>query len=99
MAAVGAAQALMDSEWRSGAHYREHRLRLDFAPREEGPGAGPAADLDLDWLCPACRALNFARRAACYQCAAPRGADAEAVRPDAPSHVLRVSNLEPGTSE
>jgi hypothetical protein len=97
MAGAEVAQALLDSEWRDDAHYREHRLRL--APAAPSPAlAAPPAHPDLDWRCAACRALNFARRAEC-QCGAPRGRDSVAVHPDDPTHVLRISNLEEGTGQ
>ena len=89
MASVAAAQALMASEWRGGAYYRDARLRLRYS--EVDPRALPAPD--ADWACSACAGVNFARRLQCYSCGAPRTADTPTIDRDAPSTVLRIQDL------
>lgn len=96
MASVAAAVAVMDSDWRDGAYFKEHRLRLEYS-RAPSPPRGVFDD--TDWVCSACRALNFSRRMLCYQCRAPRTAECYSVEPGAPSHVLRIANLEPHVTE
>jgi RNA recognition motif-containing protein len=96
MTALPAAQALMDSEWRNNAYYRDCRLQLAYTP----PPSPPRGVLkDTDWVCPACSSLNFARRSTCYHCRVPRTEEAESIDPEAPSHVLKITNLEMQTDE
>ena len=46
-----------------------------------------------------CQTVNFARRTECHRCSAARPANPQRVsaEPEAPSAVLKVSNLEPQT--
>ena len=66
-----------------------------------GGGGGSSSGSTLDWICPRCTSVNFARRLECYQCAAVRPADPLRVASDkdGPSNVLKVSGLEEDASE
>lgn len=60
-------------------------------PYSSRPAAPPGAF--ADWLCPMCGAVNFARRAECFQCNCARPAGAQRVAADdaVPSRILKVT--------
>lgn len=62
------------------------------APGGAAPSAPEASHSQLDWICPMCTSVNFARRLECFQCMALRPTDPKRVivDSDGPSPVLKV---------
>eukprot|EP00775_Hariotina_reticulata_P007964 gene7965-8162_t len=104
-ATVDDARVLMESEGRWQLQLGGQQLLLDYshgAPASRS-GGSQSAELQpaLDWICDMCTAVNFARRLECYQCYTARPANPQRVTTDLsePSNILKVSGLEPQTSE
>ncbi|KAK9816422.1 hypothetical protein WJX72_000054 [[Myrmecia] bisecta] len=99
---VESAQAVMDSDARRALQLDGQTLHLDYshAPAPNPASASGAASMQ-DWVCSMCQAVNFARRLECYQCSTRRPANPQRVTADvdAPSPILKVSSIEPQTTE
>jgi RNA-binding protein 5/10 len=94
-------QKFMESPASADLRIRHHPLFMNYS-NEPSPGQRLAPDVvHMDWMCNMCGAINFARRLECYQCCAPRGKDVQRVTNEliGPSNILKVSCLEPHTSE
>ncbi|GAX84949.1 hypothetical protein CEUSTIGMA_g12370.t1 [Chlamydomonas eustigma] len=96
----------------NGLYADSHKLVIEYsisapassaaAPLGNGAGGSNIGNsLPLDWICPMCQSVNFARRLECYQCSAVRPADPQRVHPDAdgPSSILKISGLDSNVSE
>ena len=92
---------LMEHAETKGLYTDSTRLVLEYSISTLGPPSGATgaaggndsiATNQLDWICPMCTSVNFARRLECFQCMAVRPANPKRVTvdTDGPSPVLKV---------
>eukprot|EP00878_Enallax_costatus_P014640 GHUV01015316.1.p1 GENE.GHUV01015316.1~~GHUV01015316.1.p1 ORF type:complete len:623 (+),score=239.63 GHUV01015316.1:990-2858(+) len=97
------ARMLMESEYRWSLNIGGRPLMLDYShgTPSSRPSGGPGDASAADWICDMCSAVNFARRLECYHCYTARPANPRRVMTDLnePSNILKISGLEPHTSE
>ena len=90
---MDAAVALMATGWRTDAHYGPHRLLMEYFFPDEKRAERVIVDFNVNWRCPACHDVNFAKRKECRTCARPRTAAAEPIDKSQPSASLRFEGL------
>ncbi|EIE24714.1 hypothetical protein COCSUDRAFT_41038 [Coccomyxa subellipsoidea C-169] len=99
---VESARALMESEAAEELKLMGQSLQLEYSVSPQPAHAAGSSDQSLlDWICSMCQAVNFSRRLECYQCSTIRAPDVKRVTagPEGPSSVLKVSNIDPHTTE
>ncbi|PNH12413.1 RNA-binding protein 5, partial [Tetrabaena socialis] len=92
------AAVLMETKARYSLQLGGQTLRLEYAANAT---LFASAVNSLDWVCEMCSVVNFARRTECHKCSTARPSNPQRIsaEADAPSPILKVSNLEPHISD
>ncbi len=94
-----AANALMKSEWKTGAYCRDMKMTLEFAEYGLECNMKTRVTPSRVWICAACGSDNAPKRDACFSCGKLRCIGCELVDPSVPTKSLRITNIDGDVSE